>query len=279
MFAWWAIRRPFSEGFVSDARTHRGSVSGSRHFRFEVDVGRLRRHRERLGSHHEVGRTQHVLQEEPIAARPLLRRRHVLHVAPRSPGVDPPDDGVDLRVAERSIVDELLDPDALVQMPRRHLAAGDPRLDRSDPRADLLVGHERHRPDVAGTMADLAFLLEDGRHVLGERRRPAAGGRRGAWRHRRPNRFIQRLRSSGATRYQRSCSLLLQPFRPIGPALCWACAATVTSYREAAGRHCPRFPSGAAAVDGRHPSCRATTSQMGHFRMANEMLHCSARDP
>src|SRR6185295_4864935 len=106
-----------------------------------------------------------VLEEESITARPLLGRRHVLDVAPGRPGVDPPGDRLDLLLAERAVVDEPLDPDAFVEIPRRHFPADDSGLDRSDPRTDLLVRDQRHRSDVARSVADLAFLLENWRDI------------------------------------------------------------------------------------------------------------------
>ena len=43
------------------------------------------------------------------------------------------DDGVDLLVAQRAVVGEVLDADRLVDVPRRHLPAHDARFDRTGP--------------------------------------------------------------------------------------------------------------------------------------------------
>src|SRR5262249_13930504 len=51
--------------------------------------------------------------------------------------------------------------------PRRHAVLGDHFLDGGGPRLDVVVVHERHRPDLAGTMAFLAVLLQDARYFLG----------------------------------------------------------------------------------------------------------------
>ncbi len=92
---------------------------------------------------------------------------------------DPRHHGVDLLLRQRTIVGEL----AVVRIgaPGRHLPLHDRGADRLRPRAHFVVGEERHRSDLAGPMAALTALLEDGRHVLvvrdlDRRRRRSAGG-------------------------------------------------------------------------------------------------------
>ena len=96
-------------------------------------------------------------------------------IALRRAAVHPADDGVDLRVAQRAIVLELLNADGLVEVPGRHLTRGDAVLDRSRPRPRLFVGDERHRRDRIRPVAGLAFFLEDSRDVLGEGRSRLGG--------------------------------------------------------------------------------------------------------
>ncbi|PYR62650.1 MAG: hypothetical protein DMF91_05895, partial [Acidobacteria bacterium] len=106
--------------------------------------------------------------------RPLLRWRHVLGVAFGRARIDPPHQRVDLVVGQRPIVLELLNPDGLVDVPRRHLPRRHARLDRSSPRPGLFVRYQRHRCDVAVAVARLTFVLEDRRDVSregGNRRR------------------------------------------------------------------------------------------------------------
>ena len=103
-----------------------------------------------------------------------LGRRQVLRIALQRAAVDPADDRVDLLVAERHVVLELLDADARVDVPRRHLARADALLDRARPRARLLVGDERHRRDRVRLMALLTLGLKNRRDVLRERHLLAA---------------------------------------------------------------------------------------------------------
>ena len=111
---------------------------------------------------------------------PRLRRGHVFRIALRRAGGDPLDDRVDLRVAQRPVVLELLNADRLVEMPRRHLARLDAGRDRLRPGPRFLVRDERHRRNRIGPMARLALLLEDRRDVFGE-------GRRSPWVCRQPS--------------------------------------------------------------------------------------------
>jgi len=83
--------------------------------------------------------------------------------------IHPGDDRVDLRVGQRHIVLELLDADAAVDVPGRHLARIHARLDGLGPRARLLKRHQRHRRNRSRLMTGLTLGLKDRRHVLGER--------------------------------------------------------------------------------------------------------------
>ena len=118
----------------------------------------------------QVGLAVHLLEVPHVVARPLDRLRHVLHVALGRAGGHPLHDGVDLGVGERAVVLEVLDAQALVEMPGRHVPGLHAVANRTRPRPALLVGHERHRRDGIGPVARLALRLEDRRDVLGERR-------------------------------------------------------------------------------------------------------------
>src|SRR5262249_18263466 len=99
----------------------------------------------------------------------LHGRRHVLRIAGRHSAVHPADNRRDLLVAEAPVVLELLNADRPIDVPRRHEALRHLALDLVRVLARILVRHERHRADRIGLMADLALLLEDRRHVPGER--------------------------------------------------------------------------------------------------------------
>ncbi len=119
----------------------------------------------------------HLHDEVRLADVPLvlgregLRGRHVGGIALRRAGVRPLHDGGDLVVGQRQVVLVVADADRAVDMPRRHLAIGHTRADRSRPRPHFVVGGERHRRGGAGVMARRALGLEDGRDVLREGRR------------------------------------------------------------------------------------------------------------
>ena len=143
--------------------------------RTEVRVLRLRRHRPRLRLDHQIRRAEHALESELVFVRPFAGGGRSVGFPARRAGVDPADDGVDLLVAQRRVVDELLDADRLVEMPRRHLARGHARPDRARPRPRVVVGDQRHRADAARAMAHLTLVLEDRRDVLAERHLGARG--------------------------------------------------------------------------------------------------------
>ena len=87
------------------------------------------------------------------------RLRRVLRAALLRALVRPRHQRIDLRLRQRAIVGEVAE--VRVGEPWRHLAEAHGFLDRGSPRACLLIGQERHRPDLAGTMAFLAARLKD----------------------------------------------------------------------------------------------------------------------
>src|SRR5579863_4988870 len=125
-----------------------------------------------LGLHDHVFRESHDhirLADLPrLPVREGAGRRHVGGIALRRAGVHPLDDGGDFLVRQRRVVTEMLDTHVLVDEPRRHLPSQNLLLDRPRPGPRLLVRHQRHGRKSAHPMTDLATLLEDGRHVLGE---------------------------------------------------------------------------------------------------------------
>src|SRR5262249_41832352 len=123
---------------------------------------RLRLYGELWRLDQQIGRTKLAGKVPHGDIRPLLRRRHVLRIALRRTGRDPLEDRIDLRVAERAIVLEFLNPYALVEMPRRHLSGANARANRTHPRAHVFITDERHRSHRLGSMTRFTFFLEDG---------------------------------------------------------------------------------------------------------------------
>ena len=123
-------------------------------------------HREGSRSDDQIRRSAEALGEVPLRrVGPLSRRRKVGRIATRRAAVDPPYDGIDLRVGERAVVLELRDADRAVDVPRRHLPRRDAFPDGPGPGTSLLVRHQRHGRDGVGAVARLALGLEDGRDV------------------------------------------------------------------------------------------------------------------
>ena len=79
-------------------------------------------------------------------------------------------DGGDLLIRQRRILLEGADTDVALDEPRRHLALGGPVANGARPGPDLGVGQQRHRRYRSGSVALLAGALQDGQHVLRERR-------------------------------------------------------------------------------------------------------------
>ncbi len=95
------------------------------------------------------------------------RLRQVALVATGRPRVNPPGNGVDLvRQQPRVVLEEAM---AGVGEPRRHFAARHLVLDPACPRPHFVVGAQRHRRQLTGTVAGDAVLIEDRSHVPGER--------------------------------------------------------------------------------------------------------------
>jgi hypothetical protein len=85
-------------------------------------------------------RAKRLFEREAIVAWPFLARWQVARIAHRGPGVDPPDDRIDLGIGQRDVVDELLDANGLIEVPRRHLARRDASPNRPDPGTHFLIG-------------------------------------------------------------------------------------------------------------------------------------------
>ena len=98
-----------------------------------------------------------------------FRRRHIGRVAFDGALIDPLDDRVDLVVGKRHVVLEVLNPDAAVDVPRRHLTRRHSRPNGFRPRPRVLESHQRHRRNRSRLMARLTPGLEDRRDVLCER--------------------------------------------------------------------------------------------------------------
>ena len=125
------------------------------------------------------------LPRRPI--RKVDRGRHIRRIAQRGATIDPASNQIDFCIGQRRVVLELLDPDRLVDVPGRHLASHDPVLDRPGPRADLLVGDQRHRSHLARAMTDLTGALQDGDDVF-RKRHLIVGSRAPLRRHRHDHR-------------------------------------------------------------------------------------------
>ena len=96
----------------------------------------------------------------------LARRRQVFGIALGRSGVDPGGEGTDFLRLEGIVVGEL----AVVRIgePGRHFAREHRFFDGLGPGAGLLVGEQGKRRGFAGTVTDLAAVLQDGRHVFRE---------------------------------------------------------------------------------------------------------------
>ena len=105
-----------------------------------------------------------------VRGREFGRRGRVGRVALRRAAVHPLDDRRDLVVGQRRVVEETLNPDVAVQMPRRHRAGLYLVLDRAGPRTHVLVADQRHRCDLTRAVARDTRVVEDRRNVVGKRR-------------------------------------------------------------------------------------------------------------
>ena len=96
----------------------------------------LRRLGPRRGADNMVWRpTVDRFQPPDVSVRPVDGWQHVGGIPARGSRVNPPDNRLDLRLAQRNVVLKLLDADRLVDVPRRHRAIEDPRANRCAPRA------------------------------------------------------------------------------------------------------------------------------------------------
>ena len=87
----------------------------------------------------------------------------------RRAGVDPADDDIDFRITQGNVVLEVLDADRLVHVPGRHHPVDHLLPDPARPTSDLLVGHQRHRPQLTGALTALTALVENRSDVPTER--------------------------------------------------------------------------------------------------------------
>ena len=137
-------------------------------------VGIVRRTRRRRSHDHQVG----VAHLPRPGTREGERRRQMVRVAARGAAVHPGADCRDLLLGQGHVVLDGLDADVLLQEPGRHhahaVAERRAVLDAPRPRADLFVGHQRHRRQRVGAMTALAALLQDRRDVLREGHRLVA---------------------------------------------------------------------------------------------------------
>src|SRR2546425_9230790 len=105
--------------------------------------------------------------------RSLPGRRHVSRIPTHRAAVRPFRNSGYLVVAQRRIVVKFLNPDVLLDVPRRHHASlgsdAGPLLHGARPRPRVLVRDERHRRDAVRAMAVLTAPLQNRRDVLGER--------------------------------------------------------------------------------------------------------------
>src|SRR5262245_28588954 len=102
-----------------------------------------RRHRVFQRLDHDIRRTVTVGFGLPVQrGRGRAEWRHVGRITFGGAVIDPLDDGRDLGVGERHVVLELLDADALVDVPRWHLTLDYTSADRFRPGASLGEGPE-----------------------------------------------------------------------------------------------------------------------------------------
>jgi hypothetical protein len=107
-----------------------------------------------------------------LADRPLIvvrkdpSRWRILWIPFEGPAIDPCGDRADLRVRKAAIVFEVLNTDALLDVPRRHLAPRDTVLDRTGPGSGVLEIDQRNGSDRTRTMTLLAGPLKNRFDIL-----------------------------------------------------------------------------------------------------------------
>ena len=117
-------------------------------------------HEEYFAPHDQVG------LDRPLArVVELQRRRHIGRITLGSSGVRPRRDRRYLIIAQRHVVLELLDPDVLFHIPRRHgpgaVSQSRSVFDERSPRTRRLVRLQRQRSPTSGPVTVHTFLLEN----------------------------------------------------------------------------------------------------------------------
>src|SRR5438445_1652787 len=128
----------------------------------------MSRHGPGFGLDDEVGLSQLLRGLPFVGVWPLPWTRHVFEITEGCAAVDPSNDGIDLRLAERHVILEFLDSHGGVNVPWRHLTGNHTLADRLRPGACLFVSRQRHRRHRPGVMALLALLLQNRCHVFGK---------------------------------------------------------------------------------------------------------------
>ena len=103
------------------------------------------------------------------------RLRQILRITFRCAGIDPAHERVDVLLRKRPVVAKM--PVLRIGEPGRHLFRQHCLLHRFGPWTRLLVGPQRHRRRLARAMAALAVLLQNRRHIFGERHGTGCAGR------------------------------------------------------------------------------------------------------
>ena len=125
----------------------------------------------------QIGGTLQLRLELPRSSLGKAGHGRRVALAARRARIHPPRDRLDLVVAQRDVVLVRLYADAVVDVPGRHEALLDAKLDQGGIALRRRVVEQRHRGERAGPMALDTMLPHDGRHVLGERDLLSLGGR------------------------------------------------------------------------------------------------------
>src|SRR5438876_981172 len=94
----------------------------------------MSRHGPGFGLDDEVGLSQLLRGLPFVGVWPLPWTRHVFEITEGCAAVDPSNDGIDLRLAERHVILEFLDSHGGVNVPWRHLTGNHTLADRLRPR-------------------------------------------------------------------------------------------------------------------------------------------------
>ncbi len=133
---------------------------------------------EAFGWHPVVGNREDQIRfpNHPAVNEPR-RRGQVLRVALGRAVVGPSKQRLAIGSRQASIVGELAV--FRIGVPGRHVGVADFVADRLRMRPCVVIRQERHRADLPGAVTSDAVLVEDGRHVLAERRDRRSCPRRG----------------------------------------------------------------------------------------------------